>query len=71
MYNVSIGGGIQAHTRNMKKINSASLPPCHKSLEKHIQRAQYVAKIWRRCNESDPTDGLEPVNNGWKMIGQT
>ena len=58
-YNVFIRltrGGIQAHTRNIKKINCASItrthpppprPPCQKSVEKHIQRAQYVAKIWK------------------------
>ena len=67
MYNVFIKltrGGIQAHTRNMKKSNCASLPPCQKSVEKHnIQRAQYVAKIWKRCYASEPTDGLQPVNN--------
>ena len=39
-------------------------------MEKHIQRAQYVAKIWKRCYASDPTDRLEPVKNGWKMIRQ-
>ena len=50
-------GGSQAQTRNMKKINC-------------VQRAYYVAKIWKRCYASDPTDRLEPVNNGWKMIGQ-
>ena len=38
-YNVFIRltrGGIQAHTRNMKKINCVSFPPCQKSVEKHI-----------------------------------
>ena len=39
-------------------------------MEKNIQRAQYVAKIWKRCYASDPTDRLEPVNNCWKMMGQ-
>ena len=42
-YNVFIRltrGGIQAHTRNIKKINCASLPPCQKSVDKHIQRTQ-------------------------------
>ena len=62
--------GIQAHTRNIKKINCASLPPCQKFVEKNIQGAQYVVKIWKRCYASDPTDRLEPVNNCWKMIGQ-
>ena len=36
-------------------------------MEKHIQHTQYVAKIWKGCYASDPTDGLEPVNNGWKL----
>ena len=71
-YNVFIRltpGGIQAHTRNMKKINCASLPHVRNLWKSIIQRALYVAKIWKRCYASDPTDGLEPVNNGWKMIG--
>ena len=67
-YNVFIRltrGGIQAHTRNIKKINCASLPPpppCQKSVDKHIQRAQYVAKIWKGVYASDPTGRPEPVN---------
>ena len=73
-YNVFIRltrGGIQAHTRNiLKKLTVLLSTPCQKSVEKHIQRTQYVAKNWKRCYASDPTDGLEPVNNGWKMIGQ-
>ena len=62
-YNVFIRltrGGIQAHTRNIKKNNCASLPLCQKSVEKHIQGAVYVVKIWKKCYASDPTDRLEP-----------
>ena len=40
------GGGCKADTKNIKKINCASLPPCQKTVEKHIQRAHYVSKIW-------------------------
>ena len=54
-YNVFIRltrGGIQAHTKNIKKINCASLPPppphhVRNLWKSIIQLAQYVAKIWK------------------------
>ena len=74
-YNVFIRltrGAVQAHTRNIKKINCASPPPPPMS---EICGKAYTARLvcgkdLERCYASDPTDGLEPVNNGWKMIGQ-
>ena len=26
-------------------------------------------KFGKKCSESDPTNGLEPASNGWKMSG--
>ena len=72
-YNVFIRltrGGIQAHTRNIKKINCASLPPMSKICGKAYTTHSVCGQELERCYASDPTDGLEPVNNGWKMIGQ-
>ena len=40
------------------------LPPCKSSLQKHIQRANYVARIWRKAG--DPMMMLEdPARHGW------
>ena len=36
------------------EIESLLLPPCRDCLEKHVQRANYQAAIWRRCLQRDP-----------------
>lgn len=46
-------------------IESHQLPPCRDCLEKHAQRANYQAAIWRRCLEKDP-QAPSPVGHGWK-----
>jgi hypothetical protein len=51
----------------LKKINCDSLPPCAKTLHNHIKRAQYVARMWRRANETNPTDDACPTDYGWKL----
>ena len=40
-------------------------PPCSKSLFNHMKRANYVAKVWKRAHEFDPTGGESPLDYGW------
>ena len=47
----------------LKKINRASLPPCAKTLLNHIKRAQYVARMWRRADETNPTGDASPIKS--------
>ena len=51
----------------IKRCNCALLPPCTKTLTKHIKRSNYVAKMWRRADEFDPTDGDNPLDYGWQL----
>ena len=51
----------------IKKINCASLPPCTKTLLNHIKSAQYVARMWKRADETNPTGEVSPTDNGWKL----
>lgn len=51
----------------LKKINCASLPPCAKTLLNHIKRAQYVARMWRRADETNPTGDVSPTDYGWRL----
>ena len=51
----------------IKRCNCASLPPCTNSLRKHIKIANYVAKMWKRAAEQDPTEGENPLNYGWEL----
>ena len=48
-----------------KKITDLSLlPPCRSSLERHIRRANFVARIWRQS--SNPMiESEEPNMHGW------
>ena len=59
---------IGSHDRplsEIRKTNHASLPPCGKSLQNHIRRAYYVAKIWKKADIYNPTDRKNPLNNRW------
>ena len=49
----------------IKRINCASLPPCSKTLLNHIRRSNYVAKLWKRADEIDPTEAESAVKYGW------
>ena len=51
----------------IKKINCASLPPCSKTLANHIKRSNFVAKMWKRADQIDPSDGESPLNYGWMV----
>ena len=47
------------------KIESNQLPPCQHSLRKHIDRANYQARICRKSCEEYAVI-REPQNHGWK-----
>ena len=47
-------------------IESHRLPPCRDCLDKHAQRANYQAGIWRRCLGQDP-QVPRPFGRGWKI----
>ena len=49
----------------VKKVNCASLPPCARSLNKHIQRANYVSMMWHNSDKAQPTF-CSPVEFGWQ-----
>eukprot|EP00794_Sanderia_malayensis_P021066 gene21066-23121_t len=48
------------------EIESHQLPPCRDCLEKHGQRANFQAAVWKRCLEQDP-NVPSPIRRGWKM----
>ena len=45
-------------------IDLSLLPPCRSSLRLHIQRSNYIARIWRQAN-LDVMDLEPPQNHGW------
>lgn len=61
------GGNEKKPLGRIQKINCASLPPCMKTLTNHIKRAQFVAKLWKRADTTNPTDGSNPTDYGWKI----
>ena len=36
------------------EIESHQLPPCRDCLERHAERANYQAAVWKRCLEANP-----------------
>ena len=61
------GGKGKDLLASLKKINCASLPPCAKTLLNHIKRAQYVARMWKRADETNPTADASPTDYGWNI----
>jgi len=61
------GGKGKELLARLKKINCASLPPCTKTLLNHIKRAQYVARMWKRADETNPTGEASPTDYAWKL----
>ena len=61
-------GGDAAPLAGLKKINCASLPPCSKTLDQHIKRAQFVAKMWKMADKAEPLYGENATDSGWKEI---
>ena len=51
-----------------KSLQSHQLPPCQDTLNKHIQRANYQASIWKTALEAY-SDIPSPVGHGWFIDG--
>ena len=49
----------------IKRINCTSIPPCSKTLLNHIRRSNYVAKLWKRAEQADPTEVEPAVKYDW------
>ena len=52
---------------NCKGIDLSQLPPCRQSLIKHIQRANFQARIWKQADKIDQ-DLPQKENSGWKRV---
>ena len=54
----------RSYSRDNKVIDLSLLPPCQTSLERHIRRATYLARIWRQA--SHPMMNIQdPQFHGW------
>ena len=51
----------------MKNIDLASLPPCKKTLEKHIERVIYTVGILKHSHLPNPMIP-NPENCGWEKV---
>ena len=49
-----------------KKLDGSSLPPCHRVIEKNIERAFYVSKMWMSSVLPHPPQ-LSPLDFGWEL----
>ena len=52
---------------NCKGIDLSQLPPCRTSLIKHIQRANFQARIWKHAHKTNQ-DLPQKENSGWKRV---
>ena len=49
-------------------IDLSALPPCHSSLLRHIKRANFVAAMWKRT-ENTHLDLPDITDHGWNIDG--
>ena len=50
----------------IRKLDSATLPPCSRVLLKKLKRLNYIARIWRSCFNATPQD-QDVLSFGWRM----
>ena len=55
-----------APLEKIKGINPSSMPPCKAVLCNKIQRANFVAFLWKRATLAEPST-LKPDDHGWVM----
>ena len=59
---------MEKHTLQNKLIYLSVLPPCQSSLLLHMDRANYVAAMWKRTMHAT-LDSPEITNHGWNIDG--
>ena len=50
--------------KKKKVVDLAMLPPCRASLKLHIQRSNYVARIWRQASNAE-IEEPSAMRHGW------
>lgn len=51
---------------SIKGINPSSMPPCAKVLRKKLERANYIAQMWKKASSQKPCDE-PPDGHGWLL----
>ena len=51
----------------LKNMDMASLPPCKRTLQQHVLRANYQVAIWRKSHIPNPVI-MNPQDHGWKLV---
>ena len=62
---IKMKGGSKLSSK-VKKIYCATLPPCAKVLDQHLQRVNHVAMLWIRAHTAEPARDIHPLNFGWR-----
>ena len=50
----------------VRKLDSATLPPCSRVLLKKLKRSSYIARLWGNCLNANPRD-QDVLYFSWKM----
>jgi len=49
-------------------VDTDNLPPCRRSLSRHIRRANHQVGIWKRAHIPEPTIPKASQGHGWEEI---
>ena len=52
---------------SIKSVEPSLFPPCRQVLLQQINRAWYVAKLYKNATEEDPTHSITPLDYGWQL----
>ena len=50
-----------------RNVDMASLPPCRRTLEQHVRRANYQVAVWKAAGEAKPAIPSPDQDHGWIM----
>ena len=54
-----------ALAHKIRKLDSATLPPCSRVLFKELKRSSYIARLWKNCLNAIPQD-QDVLSFGWR-----
>ena len=52
---------------NTKNVDMSSLPPCKRSLVKHVRRVNYQVGVWQQAHLPEPNIPNPIPDHGWEM----
>lgn len=60
--------GLEEQPNTIRNMDMSKVPPCRKSLEQHIRRANYQVAIWKNSHVANPDVPTANDGHGWTLF---